>query len=65
MGTARILGDKSALSALAAGEKSGIEDYQSAMKRDHTPDSVRHVYRRLLSRNQEHLQQLEQIIETT
>ena len=65
MGTARILGDKSALSALAAGEKSGVEDYQSAMKRDRTPDSVRHVYRTLLARNQERLDQLEQMIRAT
>lgn len=65
MGTARILGDKSALSALLTGEKSGVEDYQSAMKRDRTPDSVRHVYRTLMSRNQEHIEQLERMIETT
>jgi rubrerythrin len=65
MGTARILGDKSALSALASGEKSGVEDYQSAMKRDRTPDSVRHVYRLLMARSQEHLDQLERMIRET
>jgi len=64
MGTARILGDKSALSALLAGEKKGLEDYQSLMKDERTPDSVKHVSRTLLTRNQEHIQQLDRLIET-
>jgi len=64
MGTARLLGDKSALSALAAGEKSGLEDYQSTLQKGRTPDSAKHVFRTLLTRNQEHIQQLERLIDT-
>jgi uncharacterized protein (TIGR02284 family) len=64
MGTARLLGDKSALSALAAGEKSGLEDYQSLVKKDRTPDSVKHTLRTLLTRNQEHIEQLDRMIDT-
>lgn len=64
MGAARIFGDKSALSALLSGERSGADDYQDALKQDHTPDQLRHVYRSHLARNQEHIQQLERMIET-
>jgi uncharacterized protein (TIGR02284 family) len=65
MGAARIFGDKSALSALLSGERSGVDDYQDALKQDHTPDQLRHVYRSHLARNQEHVQQLETLIDAS
>jgi bacterioferritin (cytochrome b1) len=65
MGAARIFGDKTALSALLSGEKSGIEDYQEALQREHTPDQVRHAFRNRMVRNQEHIEQLEQMIAAT
>jgi bacterioferritin (cytochrome b1) len=65
MGAARVLGDRAALSALASGEKSGVEDYVDALKHDEFPDAVRHSVRALLARNQEHVQQLDQMIEAT
>ena len=64
MGAARLLGDKAALSALASGERSGLDDYQDIMKKDHTPDELKHVYRSLLTRNQQHIDQLDRMIET-
>jgi uncharacterized protein (TIGR02284 family) len=65
MGAARIFGDKSALSALLSGERSGVDDYQDALKQSHTPDQLRHVYRSHLARNQEHVQQLETLIDAS
>jgi uncharacterized protein (TIGR02284 family) len=65
MGTARIFGDKAALSALLSGERSGLDDYQDALKQPHTPDSLRHLYRSQLARCQEHVQQLETMIDAT
>ena len=63
MGAARVLGDRAALSALASGERTGIEDYQQALRNEQMPDAVRHSLRSLLVRTQEHLQRLEQMIE--
>jgi hypothetical protein len=65
MGAARLLGDRAALSALESGEKSGLEDYQDVLKHDRTPDDIRPVLRALMGRNQEHIQQLEQMIAAT
>lgn len=65
MGAARIFGDKAALSALLSGERSGVDDYQDALKQEHTPDQLRHVYRSHLARNQEHVQQLETLIDAS
>ena len=64
MGAARIFGDKSALSALESGEKSGLDDYQDVLKDDRTPDEVRHAVRSLC-RNQEHIQQLDQMADAS
>jgi bacterioferritin (cytochrome b1) len=65
MGAARVLGDKSALSALVSGERSGLDDYQDVLKNNRTPDQVRHVFRTRMQRNQEHIQRLEQMIAAT
>ncbi len=65
MGAARIFGDKAALSALLSGERSGVDDYQDALKQEHTPDQLRHLYRAQLARNQEHIQHLENMIDAT
>jgi uncharacterized protein (TIGR02284 family) len=63
MGTARLLGDKTALNALQSGEKSGLDDYQDVIKHDRTPDEVGHALRPFLARNQEHIQQLDMLIQ--
>jgi hypothetical protein len=65
MGAARIFGDRASLSALLSGEKSGIDDYQDALKDERLPDDIRHAFRMRLVNNQEHVQQLEQMIEAT
>ena len=65
MGAARVFGDKAALSALLSGERSGVDDYQDVLKESRTPDDVRHKFRSLLARNQEHIVQLEQMIDAT
>lgn len=63
MGAARILGDRAALSALASGERTGIDDYQEVLHNEQLPDAMRHSLRSLLARTQEHLQRLEQMVE--
>jgi uncharacterized protein (TIGR02284 family) len=62
MGAARLLGDKSALSALLNGERKGLDDYQEVLQHERTPDQVRHTFRTLMTRTQEHIQRLEQMI---
>jgi rubrerythrin len=65
MGAARVFGDKAALSALLSGERSGVDDYEDVLKETRTPDDVRHKFRSLLTRNQEHIGKLEQLIDAT
>jgi hypothetical protein len=65
MGAARILGDRSALSALLSGEKSGLDDYQDALKDESLTDDIRHSLRMRIAKNQEHVEQLEQMIGIT
>jgi uncharacterized protein (TIGR02284 family) len=63
MGAARLFGDRAALNALQNGEKSGLNDYQDVIQGDRTPDELRHALRPFMTRNQEHIQQLEQMID--
>ncbi len=65
MGAARIFGDHAALTALASGERKGIDDYQDLLKGESTPDQARHTVRMLMGRNQERIQQLETLMDAT
>lgn len=57
MGTAKLLGDKAALKALKEGEESGLKDWDSV-----APD-VRNRFSSVISREQEHVRQLDRMIE--
>lgn len=62
MGTAKLLGDKTALKALKEGEESGIKDYRRLLK-DQTPPEIRDVFTSIISREQEHVHLLDRLIE--
>jgi bacterioferritin (cytochrome b1) len=62
MGAAKLFGDKPALKALKEGEESGIKDYRAAM-RDGTPPELQQVLTTILSREEEHCRQLDQLIQ--
>jgi rubrerythrin len=61
MGAARLLGDKAALKALKEGEESGIKDYHSVL--DRAPPEMTGMIRSIVSREQEHVQQLDRLID--
>jgi bacterioferritin (cytochrome b1) len=61
MGAARLLGDKAALKALKEGEESGLKDYSSLQ--DRTSPEMRDVFASIISREQQHVQQLDRLIE--
>lgn len=63
MGTARLFGDKAALKALKEGEESGIKDYE-ALLRDGSPSEVRSVVSSIVAREQEHVRELDRLIQT-
>ena len=62
MGAAKLFGDKSALKALKEGEESGIKDYRSA-SRDRAPPEIQQVFGSIVSREEEHVRQLDRLIE--
>lgn len=61
MGAARLLGDKAALKALKEGEESGLKDYRTMQER--TPSDLREVFAAIISKEQEHVRQLDRLIE--
>lgn len=61
MGAARLLGDKAALKALKEGEESGIKDYRSVM--DRVPAEVAGMFSTIVSQEQQHVRQLDRMIE--
>jgi len=64
MGTAKIFGESAALKALKEGEESGVKDYESVLQ-DHTPPpEVQNVFQSILSKEQEHVRQLDRLMET-
>ena len=63
MGAAKLLGDKSALKALKEGEESGIKDYRSAMRDGTPPPELQQVFTTIVSREEEHVRQLDRLIE--
>lgn len=63
MGTAKLFGDKSALKALKEGEESGIKDYQAVLQDRVPPADVADAFQAIVSKEQEHVRQLDLLIE--
>ena len=64
MGAAKLLGDKAALKALKEGEESGLKEYQGVSQDTSTPADVKSAVSALLARQQEHIGQLDRLIDT-
>jgi bacterioferritin (cytochrome b1) len=64
LNAASLLGDKAALRALREGEESGVKDYRAALKEVTavTTPEVLDVYAWNLSREEEHVRQLDRLI---
>lgn len=61
-GSAKLFGESAALTALVAGEKSGISDYESALADDEVMTEIKTEIRsNLLPRLQEHVIELERM----
>ena len=63
MGAAKLFGDKSALKALKEGEESGIKDYRTALRERSTPPEIQQVCSTIVTREEEHVRQLDRLIE--
>jgi hypothetical protein len=63
MGAAKLLGDKSALKALKEGEESGIKEYRSALRDRTPPPEIQQVVSTIVTREEEHVRQLDRLIE--
>jgi rubrerythrin len=61
MGTAKLFGDKTALKALKEGEESGVKDYRATLD-DLPPDEVTHVCTAIMTRELEHVRELDRLI---
>jgi uncharacterized protein (TIGR02284 family) len=65
MGTAKIFGDKAALTALKEGEEHGKKQYEELLKQsDIDPSSRTIIQNELLPQQEQHIRTLERIIET-
>lgn len=65
MGTAKLFGDKAALSALKRGEEHGLKQYQDALQDEALDDSCRSIIRNQLVPQQEaHVRTLDRILDT-
>ena len=63
MGTAKLLGDKAALKALKEGEESGVKQYQGISQDPSSAAEVRNAAAEILTRHQEHVRELDLLIE--
>ncbi len=64
MGSATLLGDKTALGALKQGEESGVKDYQEALGEETVPSEAKSLIQTtLLPRQQAHVAELEGLIQ--
>jgi len=63
MGAAKLFGDKAALKALKEGEESGLKEYQAIMQDLGAPSDVKNIVSTLIVRQQEHVSQLDRLIE--
>lgn len=64
MGAARLFGDRAALKALKEGEESGVKQYQRVLDDSSAPASVRTTVSGLMQRTQQHVSQLDQMMES-
>ena len=62
MAAARLFGDKSALKALKEGEESGIKEYRSTL-RDRAPPEIQQLCSTIVTREEEHVRQLDRLIQ--
>lgn len=63
MGAAKLFGDKAPLKALKEGEESGLKAYQDISQDSGTPTDVRNAVSALLARQQEHIRELDRLID--
>ena len=63
MGAAKLFGDKAALKALKEGEESGMKEYQSIAQDSAASADVKSVTSPLIAKQQEHIRQLDRLIE--
>lgn len=63
MGAAKFFGDKAALKALKEGEESGMKEYQSIAQDSAASADVKSVTSPLMAKQQEHIRQLDRLIE--
>jgi len=64
MGSAKLLGEETALETLKEGEESGVEDYQECLREgDLSPEAKSLVQSTLLPRQQAHVQELDRLIQ--
>lgn len=63
MGAAKLLGDKAALKALKEGEESGLKDYENVARDSSASTEVQNITSPLMVRVQEHIRQLDRLIE--
>jgi bacterioferritin (cytochrome b1) len=64
MGTAKLFGDKAALKALKEGEESGLKDYRDLLDTSSVPGDVRNLASSLMSRKQQHVQEIDRLMNT-
>ena len=64
MGTAKLLGDKAALKALKEGEEDGVKQYDRVAQQASALTEVRSAAATLKTKNEEHIRQLDLLIET-
>jgi rubrerythrin len=63
MGAAKLFGDKTALKALKEGEESGLKEYRSIVDHAEAPADVKSTLSALASRQQEHIRELDRMID--
>ena len=63
MAAAKLFGDKPALKALKEGEESGLKEYQSIAQDASAPADVKTAVSALMARQQEHIRELDRLID--
>lgn len=63
MGTAKLLGDKAALKALKEGEESGVKSYESVAQDPSAPADTKNLLAGIITMEQEHVRDLDRLME--
>lgn len=63
MGAAKLFGDKAALKGLKEGEENGLKDYENVARDSSASAEVKNIISPLMARQQEHIRQLDRLIE--